>query len=104
MEDLKKYEKPHLARINEAVKHQDIGGKYIVIERYGTMAYALDMPFDQMTIGLYNFVNRYNMLEAKEDTKLYYGHVGTLGYFVAEDELLEEPKEVEWSEACEYLQ
>ena len=36
--------------------------------------------------------------------KLYYGHVGALGYFVAEDELVEEPREVSWDEAYKYLQ
>lgn len=97
------YDKPRIAKLIDSIKHQNIGGKYIVLEREGKMSYALDMPFDKMTIALYNFVNRYNVLEANEDMKLYYGHVGNLGYFVAEDEIDGDIKEVDWSEAGEYL-
>ena len=100
------YEKPRIVKLIDSIKHQGIGGKTIVLEREGTISYALDMPFDKMTIGLYNFVQRRPdlMTSEKEDTKLYYGHVGTLGYFVAEDEFDGDIKEVDWSEASEYLQ
>lgn len=100
------YKSPKLAKLKKGIEHQGIGGKYIVLEREDTLAYALDMPFDKMTIGLYNFVQRRPelMMNENEDMKLYYGHVGTLGYFVAEDEIDGDIREVDWSEACEYLQ
>lgn len=99
-----KYDKPRLAKLIDGIKHQGIGGHYIVLEREGTMAFALDTPFDEMTIALANFVSRYDMMNANENMKLYYGHVGTLGYFVAEDEIDGDIREVDWSEAHKYLQ
>ena len=99
-----RYEKPKVAKIDNKVKHQNIGGKYIVIEREDTISYALDKPMNEITIGLYNFVQRRPDLmdEKYENMKLYYGHVGTLGYFVAEDEI-SDLKEVEWSEVINIL-
>ena len=101
-----RFEKPMLAKIKDDVEHQGIGGKMIVIERADTISYVLDYNLNNMTIGLYNFViRRPDILdEEHEDMKLYYGHVGALGYFVAEDELVEEPREVSWDEAYKYLQ
>lgn len=100
------YENPKIGKLIKSIKHQGIGGKMIVLEREGTISYALDMPFDKMTIGLYNFINRRpDLMEPeKENMKLYYGHVGNLGYFVAEDEFDEEIKDTTWSEAAPYLQ
>ena len=100
-----RYDKPKIAKINNDITHQNIGGKVIVIEREDTISYALDMPADKITIGLYNFIQRRLdlMNEEYENMKLYYGHVGTLGYYVAEDEI-SDLKETEWSEAVKYLQ
>ena len=100
------YKSPKLAKLKEGIEHQGIGGKIIVLEREGTIAYALDMPLEKMTIGLYNFVQRRPdlMNDENQDMKLYYGHVGTLGYFVAEDEFDSPILEVSWSDASKYLQ
>lgn len=102
---MEEYKTPKLAKLIDGIEHQGIGGKTIVLEREGTLSYALDMPFDKMTIGLYNFVNRrMDLMSSDNDTmKLYYGHVGNLGYFVSEDEIDGEIKDVTWSEASEYL-
>ena len=100
---MNKLENPWLAEIDTSVTHQGIGGKTIVIEREGTVSWVLDVPFNEMTIGLSNFINRYNMMSMPEETKVYYGHVGNLGYFVAENEL-HNLRESTWSEAYEYLQ
>ena len=77
------------AKIKESVEHQGIGGKEIIIEREITIDDILDMDFNKMTIGMYNFVmRRTDLLEEKYGKrKIYYGHVGILGYFVADDEL-----------------
>lgn len=101
-----RYESPKLAKLKEGIEHQGIGGKYIVLEREDTITYALDMPLEKMTIGLHNFCMRRTdlMSEEYENMKLYYGHVGTLGYFVAEDEIDGDMREVDWSEASKYLQ
>ena len=79
-----------VARLIDGIEHQGIGGKEITLEKEGTIAYALDIPLNKMTIGLYNFVIRRNDLitSDNENVKIYYGHVEGLGYFVAEDELI----------------
>lgn len=82
------------AIIKENVEHQGIGGQEIVIERELTIDDILDMDFNKMTIAMYNFVmRRTDLLEEKYGKrKVYYGHVGILGYFVADDELKESDK------------
>lgn len=85
---MKDYKKPRIARVKDFVKHQDIGGKQITIEKYGRLSYILDMPFDKYTFAVSNFVDRYDM-NKDEHTKIYYGHVDGLGYFVGEDEIEE---------------
>ena len=82
------------ARINKNVEHQGIGGKEIIIERELTIDDILDTNFDKMTIAMYNFIMRRNdLLEEKYGKrKVYYGHVGILGYFVADDEIKESDK------------
>lgn len=88
---MKLLENAIIAKVKPEVKHQGIGGKEIIIEREGTIAYALDIPLNEITIGLYNFIQRRpDLMDDEHDkVKLYYGHVGNLGYFVAEDELVE---------------
>lgn len=77
------------ARIKENVEHQGIGGKEIIIEKEITIDDILDTNFDKMPIAMYNFImRRFDLLEEKNGKrKVYYGHVGILGYFVADDEL-----------------
>ncbi len=77
------------ARINKNVEHQNIGGKEIIIEKELTIDDILDTNFDKMPIAMYNFImRRTDLLEEKYgERKVYYGHVGILGYFVADDEL-----------------
>jgi len=77
------------ALIDPKVKHQSIGGKEIIIEREMTIGDILDGDVD-MSIALYNFmVRREDFFTLDYDLKVYYGHVGFLGYFVAEDEIIE---------------
>ncbi len=80
-----------MMKIKETVKHQEIGGQYFEIEKEFRISDALDMPFNSMNIAMYNFISRrMDLMDEKyENMKLYYGHVGMLGYFVAEDELEE---------------
>lgn len=77
------------AKIKESVEHQEIGGKEIIIERELTIDDILDTNFNQMPIAMANFVMRRTDLLEEEygKRKVYYGHVGYLGYFVADDEL-----------------
>ena len=99
------FEKPMLAKLVKNIDHQGIGGKYIVLDRYGLMSYLIDKPLHEMTIAEYNYIKRRkDLYDLPDETKLYYGHVGTLGYFVSEDEIDGDIKEVEWDEAVKYLQ
>lgn len=102
MKDMERLEKPLLAEIDSSVTHQGIGGKTIVIEREGTISWVLDRPLNEITIGLSNFIHRYDINSVPEDTRIFYGHVGTLGYFVAEDELID-IREAEWPDVYDYL-
>lgn len=57
-----------------------------------TYDYMLDRNFEDMTIAEYNFITRRPDLLTKPEKdvnnfKIYYGHVGFLGYFIAEDEI-----------------
>lgn len=83
------------AKLKGNIEHQGIGGKEITIEKEMTGSYILDRDFKDMTIAEYNFIKRrpdlISMDEQQFDNmKIYYGHVGLLGYFVAEDEIEEE--------------
>ena len=77
------------AIINKNVEHQGIGGQEIIIEREITIDDILDTNFDKMPIAMVNFVmRRIDLLDSKcGKRKVYYGHVGILGYFVADDEI-----------------
>lgn len=77
------------AKIKESVKHQGIGGKEILLEK----KLSLNEVLEQDTIAAFNFAKRRLDLVSKSDKEcdkitIYYGHVGNLGYFVAEDELV----------------
>ena len=87
---MKDLEEIRIATLVDSIEHQGIGGKQIRIEKEGTIAYILDTTFNNMTIGMYNFImRRKDFMSLDEDVKIYYGHVGSLGYFVAEDEIKE---------------
>ena len=98
------YKEPKIAVIIDSVEHQGIGGKEIVIEKEGTLSYILDKTFTDMTIAEIQFAKRYDIANKDENTKLYYGHVDGLGYFVAEDELKEGTlRAITWREVFGYV-
>lgn len=75
-------------KIKKCVDHQGIGGKEILIEK----ELLPDEVFEQSwagNIACYNYCMRRpgNYLD-NFGKKLYYGHVGNLGYVVCEDELI----------------
>ena len=95
-----KFESPMKAKLVDDIEHQGIGGRVIIIER----EVSLKEVEEHNTIASYNFFMRRPDLISKEDTyKCYYGHVGNLGYFIANDEIDGEMNEVSWSEAAKYL-
>lgn len=67
-----------------------ISGKIINIEFEYTIGDFLDTSYDKLTIPMANFILRRTELvnSTNEDKKLYYGHIGLFGYYVAEDEIL----------------
>ena len=79
-------------KIKETVTHQGIGGKYIEIEKRIFIADILDTNFNDMNIAMVNFIGRRGMdlYTLPESTRVFYGHVDGLGYYVSEDELEEE--------------
>ena len=85
---IKNLEEPIIRAIKKNVEHQGIGGKEIIIEKETDVNYFLDKTITEYTIAESNFVRRRMDLIIDElPLKIYYGHVGMLGYFVAEDEL-----------------
>ena len=77
--------------VNE-IKHQGIGGKDFMIEKEGTVSLLLDTSFNNMTIAMFNFIKRrIDLINGDENIKIYYGHSleTGLGYFIADDEILE---------------
>lgn len=87
---MKTLEQPYkLAKINENVNHQNIGGKLIYLEKVGVLYSIKDVPFSKMTIALVNFIKRIDIFNMDENTKIYYRHLqnANLGYFVAENEI-----------------
>lgn len=85
---IKNLEEPITKKIKKNVKHQGIGGKEIIIEKETDVNYFLEKEFGSLTIAEENFMARRFEIMVKElPLKIYYGHVGMLGYFVAEDEL-----------------
>jgi hypothetical protein len=80
-------------KIKNEVTHQGIGGCEIVIDEYITNTLTNDEVFDQAMCGnwaCHNFMERRPDFNCEFPHKLYYGHVGNLGYVVAEDEFEEE--------------
>lgn len=72
--------------INDSGK---ISGEEIIIEKQGKLSYIFDKDLSQMTIAEVNFISRRTdlMWDGDDDMKIYYGHVGFLGYYIAEDEI-----------------
>ena len=85
MEIMKKTE---IKRIIESVTHQNIGGKEIRLERVLTPD-DVDELATKGNFACYNFCMRRDDFLPDFNKKLYYGHVGSLGYVVCEDELLD---------------
>ena len=77
------------ANINKKVEHQGIGGKEIILEKELLVKDFLYTKFNEMPVAMTNFImRRLDFIDEKnEDKKVYYGHVGDFGYFVAEDEI-----------------
>jgi len=73
-------------KIKENVEHQEIGGKTIVLERELTPDEVDDNAMGG-NIACLNFCMRRDDFLPDFNQKLYYGHVGFLGYVVCEDEL-----------------
>ena len=88
------YDECRVDRVVPGVEHQGIGGKEIRIEREMSIAEAMDLGTIVAAIffcrrpDLMNFWKE-KKKEGKEvgGGKVYYGHVGYLGYLVYEDEL-----------------
>jgi len=78
-------------KIKKQVKHQDIGGKEIRIERKLTADEVDEMAWNG-NIACLNFCMRRDDFLPEFDKDLYYGHVGNLGYVVCEDELIDRPR------------
>lgn len=89
MKDLKEF---YYVKLVDNITHQGIGGQTMRIEKEGTMSYIYDMNCNDYTIAIYNFIQRRDdllWLPNGDNFKIYYGHVGGLGYFIAEDEIKE---------------
>ncbi len=85
--------------IKESVTHQDIGGKILMVDDRDqriTDTLTKDMVISNALEGNFacmNFIERRQDFDPESildfPHKLYYGHVGGLGYVVAEDEIEE---------------
>ena len=88
-------DKPIVARLKNNIPGDNINdsgkisGEEIIIEKEGRLSYIFDKNLDQMTIAEINFISRRTDLvwNGDDNMKIYYGHVGFLGYFIAEDEI-----------------
>jgi len=75
-------------KIKKEVKHQNIGGKYIRVEME-LSPNEVDNQALNGNIACYNFCFRREDFLPDFNKRLYYGHVGNLGYIVCEDELID---------------
>lgn len=75
-------------KIKKEVTHQGIGGKYIRVEMELTPN-EVDTQALNGNIACYNFCFRREDFLPDFNKRLYYGHVGNLGYIVCEDELID---------------
>ena len=74
-----------IRKVKKDIKYQGIGGKEILIEME-LPSYEVDTTLNWACI---NFVKRRPDIPLGSNLKCYYGHIDTLGYIVAEDELEE---------------
>lgn len=75
--------------IKKDVTHQNIGGKEFIINDKVTETLSNDDIFVNATCGnlaCKNFIDRRKDFNRDFPHKLYYGHVGNLGYVISEDE------------------
>lgn len=75
-------------KVNKNIKHQNIGGKEILIE----MEVSKEEVFTNAILGnwaCYNFIQRREDFNYNFPHKIYYGKVNNLDYIVAEDKLEE---------------
>lgn len=75
-------------KIKDSLKYRDLGGKTIRIEREIPVRSLMDLA-SQGNWAVYNFIDRRPDITWAYPLKIYYGHVGDLGYVIAEDELEE---------------
>ena len=73
-------------KIKKHVKHQNIGGKKFRLD-FEVTPDEVDEKAMQGNPACLNFCLRRNDFLPDFNKKLYYGHVGELGYVVCEDEL-----------------
>lgn len=75
-----------MLKIKKTVNHQNIGGK-VFIPEFEVSADEVDKKAMQGNPACLNFCIRRDDFLPEFNKKLYYGHVGVLGYVVCEDEL-----------------
>lgn len=75
-------------RIKKSVKHQGIGGKEFDLY-FELTPDEVDEKAVKGNIACFNFCLRREDFLPEFNKKLFYGHVGDLGYVVCEDELEE---------------
>lgn len=79
---MEKMFKPMLiGKVNKDITLQGIGGKEIIIER------EVEVDNTPVTIALWQFMERRASTNKLIPDKVYYGHIGGLGYFVSKDEV-----------------
>ena len=72
--------------IKKNITYRDLGGKSINIEREIPLMDLWKLA-KEGNWACYNFIDRKQNLDVFFQYKIYYGHVGDLGYVVSEDEL-----------------
>ena len=75
--------------IKKHITHQNIGGKEFIIDDKVTETLSNDEVFINGMCGNWackNFIDRRKDFNRDFPHKLYYGHVGNLGYVISEDE------------------
>ena len=84
-----------MLRVKESVKHQGIGGKEFVPD-FEVSAEEVAKKANECNWACRNFCGRRKDFSSKFDKKLYYGHVGVLGYVICKDELEGDLEELAW--------
>ena len=80
---------PEYVRLIDDINEQDLCGRMFSKEKVFTVGDILDIPFSEANTALQNFINRRpDIILLDESSKVYYGHVDNLGYFICEDEIV----------------